>query len=114
VNQFFKSQNEPNPSVIDILCTNPSLLFIPIPDPRSSSDHLTPPPPRFSLSIFKDDVQGVDDAGNVAQNCQCDVDQQVGPTSLLNQHPNGWEDDGKDDFQNVGTCKGHFGFEGWL
>ena len=46
-------------------------------------------------------VQGVDDARNVTQNCQTDVDEQVGIAASLEEDTEGWEDDGEDDLADV-------------
>jgi hypothetical protein len=43
----------------------------------------------------------VDDTGNVTQDGQTDVDEQVGTTSALQEDTHGREDDGEDDLADV-------------
>lgn len=46
-------------------------------------------------------IQGVDDTGDVTQNGQQDVDQQIGTTSALEEDTDGRQKDGEDDFDDV-------------
>ena len=46
-------------------------------------------------------VQGMDDARNVTQNGQQDVDEEIGIAATLEEDTEGWEHDGKDDLDNV-------------
>ena len=46
-------------------------------------------------------IQCVDDAGNVAQDCEQDVDEQVRAASALEEDTERWEDDGEDDLDDI-------------
>ena len=46
-------------------------------------------------------VQGVDDAWNVTQDREEDVDQQVGATATFEEHSKRWEEDGEDDLDDI-------------
>jgi len=58
--------------------------------------------------ILEDDVQGVNDAGNVTKDCQQDVDEEVSTTSALEEDTKRWEDDGENDLADVACGEGHF------
>jgi len=51
--------------------------------------------------ILQNDVQGVDDTGQVAQDGEQDVDQQVGAAAALEEDTERRQDDGKDDLADV-------------
>lgn len=57
----------------------------------------------------EDDVEGVDDAGNVAQNGQEDVDPEVCRTSALEEDTNWRHKDGKEDLDDCGEKGGQPG-----
>lgn len=46
-------------------------------------------------------LQSVDYAGDVAQDREEDVDEEVGIASALEENPQRWQKDGEDDFANV-------------
>jgi hypothetical protein len=56
---------------------------------------------------LEDNVQRVDDAGNVTQNRQQDVDEEVGIASTLEEHTQRREDNGEDDLDDVASGEGH-------
>ena len=43
----------------------------------------------------------MDDARNVAQNCQEDVDEEVGIATALEEDTKRWEDDGENDLADI-------------
>lgn len=47
------------------------------------------------------DVQGVDDSGNVTEDGEEDVDEEVCAAAALEEDADGWEEDGDDDFADV-------------
>jgi len=51
--------------------------------------------------VFEDDVQGVDDTGDVTQDGEQDVDEEVGTASALEEDTDGRQDDGEDDLDDV-------------
>jgi hypothetical protein len=51
--------------------------------------------------VLQNDVQSVDDTGNVTQNGEEDVDEEVGTTATLEEDTHGREDDGKEDLADV-------------
>ena len=59
--------------------------------------------------VLQDDVQGVDDAGNVTQDGEQDVDEEVGTASALEEDSDGREDDGKEDLADVAGGERHGG-----
>jgi len=59
------------------------------------------------LLIFQDDVERVDDSGDVAQDGQEDVDEQVSAASPLEENTEGGEDDGKNYLANVARGERH-------
>jgi len=62
--------------------------------------------------VLQDDVQSVDDTGNVTQNGEEDVDEEVGTTATLEEDTHGREDDGKEDLADVASSERHVvGFE---
>jgi len=46
-------------------------------------------------------LQSVDDSGNVSQNGQQDVDEEISTTTALEEDTKRWEDDGEDDFADI-------------
>jgi len=57
--------------------------------------------------VLQDDVQSMDDAGNVSEEGQQDVDEQVGTAATLKEDTKRWEDNGDDDFADVGSGERH-------
>ena len=57
--------------------------------------------------VLEDDVERVYDAGNETEQGETDVDQQIATTSLLSQHAQRGQDDGKDDLADVRTGERH-------
>lgn len=51
----------------------------------------------------------MDDAGNVSQNGEQDVDEEVGTATTLEEDTHGREDDGKDDLANIAGGERHVG-----
>ena len=54
----------------------------------------------------EDDVQGVDDSGDVTEDGEEDVDEEVCATAALEEDADGREEDGEDDLADVagGVC----------
>jgi len=61
------------------------------------------------MLIFANDVEGVDNAGNVAEDGEEDVDQNVGAATTLKEDTERWEDDGKDDLADIASGESHVG-----
>ena len=53
-------------------------------------------------------VQCVDDTGNVAQDREQDVDEEVCATTTLEEDSERWEKDGEDDFDDITGCSVSF------
>jgi len=53
--------------------------------------------------VFQDDVERVDDARNVAEDGEEDVDAKVGSASTLKEYTQRGDEDGKEDLADVGT-----------
>jgi len=51
--------------------------------------------------ILENDVQGVNDTGNVTQDGQEDVNEEVGIASTLKENTKRREEDGEDDLDNI-------------
>lgn len=66
-------------------------------------------PPLELFLIFQDDVEGVHDAGNVTEDCEEDVDAEVGTAATLEENSEGREDDRNDDLADVASGERHFG-----
>lgn len=49
----------------------------------------------------EDDVQGVDDSGDVTEDGEEDVDEEVGTAAALEEDADGGEEDGEDDLADV-------------
>jgi len=63
---------------------------------------------HFATSlILEDDVQSVDDTGNVTQDGEENVDAEVGTAAALKEDTDGREDDGKDDLADVAGGERH-------
>ena len=60
--------------------------------------------------VLKDDVQSVDDAGNVTENGEEDVDAEVSTAAALEEDTDGREDDGKNDLADVAGGERHVGW----
>lgn len=50
-------------------------------------------------------IQSMDDTGYVTQDCQEDIDQQVGSTTTLQEDTKRWEEDGNDDLADITNQK---------
>jgi len=57
--------------------------------------------------VFEDDVQGMDDARDVTEKSQADVDKKVGPAAALEEDAERRQDDGEDDFEDVAWGESH-------
>lgn len=51
--------------------------------------------------VLQDDVQSVDDAWDVTKDGQQDVDKEISIASALEEHTEGWDEDGEDDLDDV-------------
>lgn len=60
-----------------------------------------------SRLVLEDDVEGVDDTRDETQDGQGDVDEQVDTAAALEEDTQRREEEGKDDFANVGSSEGH-------
>ena len=59
--------------------------------------------------ILENNVESVDDTGNVTKDGQADVNAEVSTTATLQKDTHGREDDGKEDFANVAGGERHVG-----
>jgi len=57
--------------------------------------------------ILQDDVEGMDNAGNVTKDGEQDVDQEIGTAATLEEDTKRWENDGQDDLANVARGESH-------
>ena len=57
--------------------------------------------------VLENDVQGVDDTGNVTQDGQQDVDEEVGIAAALKEDTERREEDGKDDLADIAGGERH-------
>lgn len=57
--------------------------------------------------VLQYDVQSVDDSGDVTQDCEQDVDQEVGTAASLEEDSYGRQDDGNNDLGDVAGCERH-------
>jgi hypothetical protein len=72
-------------------------------------------------SILQYDVERVDDAGDITQDREEDVDEEVGIAAAFQEDTEGWDEDGEDDLDDVasrerhdGGCPGVNSLAGWL
>lgn len=49
----------------------------------------------------------MDQTGNEPKQCESNVDEQVHATSSFHENAQWWQDDGQNDFANVGTLQRH-------
>jgi len=49
----------------------------------------------------------MNDTGDITQNRQEDVYQEISTTAALQEDPQGWDEDGEDDFANVRASDSH-------
>ena len=59
--------------------------------------------------ILEDDVERVDDTGDVTQAGQDDVDEEIGAAAALEEDTERREEDGEDDLDDVASGERHFG-----
>ena len=57
--------------------------------------------------VLQNDVQSVDDTGNVTQDGKEDVNEEVGTAATLEEDTHGREDDGKEDLADVASSERH-------
>ena len=57
--------------------------------------------------VLQDDVQGVDDSGNVAEDCEEDVDTEIGTAASLEEDSERREEYGEDDLADVASGESH-------
>jgi len=62
---------------------------------------------RYEGLVFQDDVQSVNNARNVTQDCQQDVDEQVCTATTLKENTQRWQKDSKDDLADVACSERH-------
>ena len=55
--------------------------------------------------IMHNHIQSMDDTGYVTQDCQEDIDQQVGSATTLQEDTKRWEEDGNDDLADIANHK---------
>lgn len=60
-----------------------------------------------ALLVLQDDIQSMDDAGNVTEDSQEDVDEQVRAAAALEEDAKRGQDDGKDDLADVASGESH-------
>jgi hypothetical protein len=65
--------------------------------------------PATGRLVLEDDVQGVDDTGDITQDGEQDVDQEISSAAALQEDTQRWEDDGKNDFADVARGESHVG-----
>lgn len=58
---------------------------------------------------LENDIEGVDDTWDVSQDGEKDVNPEGSTTSDLEENTEGWDEDGKDDLDNVAAREGHLG-----
>jgi len=59
--------------------------------------------------ILQDNVQGVDNAGNVSENGQEDVDEEVSAAATLKENSERGDEDGEDELDDVASGERHDG-----
>lgn len=57
--------------------------------------------------VLQNDVQSVDDTGDVTQDGKEDVDEEVGTAATLEEDTHGREDDGKEDLADIASSERH-------
>jgi len=57
--------------------------------------------------ILQNNIEGVDNAGDVTKDGEEDVDKKIGAASTLKEDSKRREDDGKDDLADVACCERH-------
>lgn len=57
--------------------------------------------------VLQYDVQSVDDSGDVTQDCEQDVDQEVGTAASLEDDTYGRQNDGNNDLGDIAGCERH-------
>ncbi|KAL8845030.1 MAG: hypothetical protein Q9176_000702 [Flavoplaca citrina] len=58
-----------------------------------------------TVDALWNDIQGVDDSGNVAQDCEEDVDAEIRPNAFFERNSDGWKEDGEDDLDDVAATQ---------
>jgi len=74
---------------------------------KNKTDDCQQTPGQLALLVLQDDVEGVNDARKVTEECEDDVDAQIAPAALLEEHPERWEDDCEDDLAEVASGERH-------
>lgn len=70
--------------------------------------HLEVAQPAFAGNlVLQDDVQSVDDTGQVTQDGEQNVDEQISTASSLQENTQRGQDDGEDDLADVASGEGH-------
>jgi len=59
--------------------------------------------------VLQNNVQRVNDSGNITEDGQEDVDEEVCAATTLEEYTSGRKDDGEDDLDDVGCSERHFG-----
>lgn len=60
--------------------------------------------------ILENNVQSVNDARNISENCQENVDEEISTASSLKEDTKRWENDGKNDLADIACGEGHVEF----
>jgi len=58
--------------------------------------------------VLQNDIQSVNDTGNVTEDGEEDVDQEIRAATALEEDTERWEDDSKDDLADVAGSERHF------
>lgn len=53
------------------------------------------------MEVRREDLQRVNDARNITEDCKENVDQEVGVATTLEEDTDRWEKDGEDDFADI-------------
>lgn len=75
------------------------MLAVPHPGPTSA--------PLRMLLILQNNIEGVDNAGDVTKNGQQNVDKKIRAAAALEKDTQRREDDGEEDFEDVGCSEDH-------
>jgi len=62
---------------------------------------------RCASLVLEDDVQSMNDSWNIAKDRQQNVDEEIGTTAALEEDTKRWEDDGKNDLEDIASSESH-------
>jgi len=57
--------------------------------------------------VLENNVQSVDDTRNVTQDGQQDIDQEIRSATTLKEDTKRWDEDGKEDLDDIAGCERH-------